>query len=240
LDLLLNNQEAQRTQNTNDERLAQQYETQIRALQNQFIITKAILDAELANAQLMVAIKRDMNRKEDIADLYTKQFALRDARDAGDETLGDEIKSVTDKILALEDRTIEAAMSDEITTMTALVEERSAIALTIESRVAAIEATIRLSAAEASLAELDAQNKSYEAEITRFEILSNMGNSEAAGNVTRLQGRMAENDEFRDEAKAAIADIKDSSEKSQRAGAVAEQLAKGGDADVQAVIDNAP
>jgi hypothetical protein len=188
----------------------------------------------------MVAIKRDMNRKEDIADLYTKQFALRDARDAGDETLGDEIKSVTDKILALEDRTIEAAMSDEITTMTALVEERSAIALTIESRVAAIEATIRLSAAEASLAELDAQNKSYEAEITRFEILSNMGNSEAAGNVTRLQGRMAENDEFRDEAKAAIADIKDSSEKSQRAGAVAEQLAKGGDADVQAVIDNAP
>jgi len=67
-----------------------------------------------------------------------------------------------------------------------------------------------------------------------------MGNSEAAGNVTRLQGRMLENDGFRDEAKAAIADIKDSRVKSQRAGAIAEQLAKGTDADVQAVIDNAP
>jgi len=42
--------------------------------------------------------------------------------------------------------------------MTTLVEERSAIALTIESRIADLEATIRLSAAEATLAELDAQN----------------------------------------------------------------------------------
>lgn len=72
LDSVLNKQEAQRTQNKNDERLAIQYETQIRALQNQFIITKAILDSELANAQLMVAIKMDMNRQEDIADINEK------------------------------------------------------------------------------------------------------------------------------------------------------------------------
>jgi hypothetical protein len=42
--------EAVRTSNANAERLASQYETQIRALQNGFIITKAKLDAELANA----------------------------------------------------------------------------------------------------------------------------------------------------------------------------------------------
>jgi regulator of replication initiation timing len=52
---------AQQTQNVNDQRLATQYETQIRAIQNQFTITKSILQAELTVAQQMVVILEDIN-----------------------------------------------------------------------------------------------------------------------------------------------------------------------------------
>jgi hypothetical protein len=74
-----NNREAQETANKNDERLAKQYETQIRAVQNQYFITYAVLLAEKTNADLMVAIKQDMNAAEDISELTLKRDAESDA-----------------------------------------------------------------------------------------------------------------------------------------------------------------
>jgi hypothetical protein len=53
-----------------------QYETQIRSIQNQFKITKAQLQAEVTNAELMVAIKSDMNAQEDINYVEVKVAAL--------------------------------------------------------------------------------------------------------------------------------------------------------------------
>lgn len=63
------------TQNQNDERLAKQYEVQIRAVQNSYLITYAILNAEKVNAQLMVLIKNDMNLAEDIAEAGEEKLA---------------------------------------------------------------------------------------------------------------------------------------------------------------------
>lgn len=71
----MNNRMAQDTANKNDERLAKQFEVQIRAVQNQYFITYAVLLAEKTNADLMVAIKADMNAAEDITELTAEKEA---------------------------------------------------------------------------------------------------------------------------------------------------------------------
>jgi hypothetical protein len=65
----------QDTANKNDERLSKQFEVQIRAVENQYFITYAILLAEKTNADLMVAIKADMNAAEDITELTAEKEA---------------------------------------------------------------------------------------------------------------------------------------------------------------------
>lgn len=76
-----------------------QYVTQIRNIQNQFIITKAILDSEVVNAQLMVAIKQDLNAEEDINDLNTRKGELQTKVDNGQDdaagTAAAEIVTIT-------------------------------------------------------------------------------------------------------------------------------------------------
>lgn len=67
-----------------------------------------------------------------------------------------------------------------------------------------------------------------------------MGNTEAAGNIERLRGRMDENEEFRIEARQAIEDINTAREQANRAGAIARLLASGSADNIQAVIDQAP
>jgi hypothetical protein len=57
----MNTVEGLTTENSNAERLAGQYETQIRGIQNQYLITYAILNSERVNAKLMVEIKNLMN-----------------------------------------------------------------------------------------------------------------------------------------------------------------------------------
>jgi hypothetical protein len=71
----MNNRMAQDTANKNNERLAKQFEVQIRAVQNQYFITYAVLLAEKTNADLMVAIKADMNAAEDITELTAEKSA---------------------------------------------------------------------------------------------------------------------------------------------------------------------
>ena len=65
-----------RTQNQNDDRLRDQFETQIRVLKNGFLITKAQLVAEMTNAELMVAIKQDLNAEEDMTDIASMLLNL--------------------------------------------------------------------------------------------------------------------------------------------------------------------
>jgi len=59
---------AAHTANKNDERLKVQYDTQIRVVKNDFLVIKAALVNEVTNAELMVAIKNNLNDKEDIKD----------------------------------------------------------------------------------------------------------------------------------------------------------------------------
>jgi hypothetical protein len=66
-----------------------------------------------------------------------------------------------------------------------------------------------------------------------------MGDSEAASNVIRLQGRIAENEEFRVEARNTIADIEASQVRANLSRDIADLLSKGTDADIQKVIDDA-
>jgi hypothetical protein len=114
----------------------QQFETQIRSIQNQFLIQKAQLTAEITNAELMVAIKQDLNAEEDLTEIQAKI-------DGGDTTLGEQKAAF---------EALRAELGPLITTLTELVTTTNATALTIGSKVANAEAALRLSAANANLA----------------------------------------------------------------------------------------
>lgn len=101
-------------------------------------------------------------------------------------------------------------LAPQIAELTELVTTTAADALTVESRVANAENAIRLALAEAELAELDAQDTQYNADITRFQVFADMGDPEAASNIERIRARMTENDSFRAEARAKIADVEES------------------------------
>lgn len=60
-DAAVNNLDGLRTSNENEARLMTQYETKIRSLNNGYRVTQAYLLAEVTNAELMVAIKQDLN-----------------------------------------------------------------------------------------------------------------------------------------------------------------------------------
>lgn len=65
-------------------RLNEQYEFNIRQVNNGLRITLAKIEAELKNAQLMVAIKNKMNMTEDIAEIDAKVEAYQGLIDGGD------------------------------------------------------------------------------------------------------------------------------------------------------------
>jgi flagellar biosynthesis/type III secretory pathway protein FliH len=66
-----------------------------------------------------------------------------------------------------------------------------------------------------------------------------MGNSEAAGNIVRINALIATNDEYRAEAKSSIADIEKARGQAATAGGIAEKLALGTDEAIQEVVDAA-
>jgi hypothetical protein len=72
LNVELNNREAAEAANRNDQRLADTFETQIRGVQNNYIIDKAILENEITNAQLLVAINQNINAGVDIEEINAK------------------------------------------------------------------------------------------------------------------------------------------------------------------------
>lgn len=97
----------------------------------------------------MVEIKNLMNAQQDLQDTQAKL----DAGTGDSNELFALKSSLEDTIGELEP--IIAALNEETTSA-------NAIALTIESTVADIEANIRLGAANAELARLDAENKNYQ------------------------------------------------------------------------------
>jgi len=46
--------------------LEEQYDSNIREVENQLRVTKAIIGAQVTNAELMVAIKQKMNAEQDL------------------------------------------------------------------------------------------------------------------------------------------------------------------------------
>jgi hypothetical protein len=63
-------------ENADDDRLVKEYDTNIRQMNNSLRITKAGLVAERSNAELMVAIKSNMNIDEDLKDLASNARKL--------------------------------------------------------------------------------------------------------------------------------------------------------------------
>lgn len=66
MDVYSNQIDGWQEQNEDAERLQDQYQVNIRQVNNDLRITLAKIEAELKNAQLMVAIKNQMNIKQDI------------------------------------------------------------------------------------------------------------------------------------------------------------------------------
>jgi hypothetical protein len=94
----------------------------------------------------MVAIKKDLNAGEDIADLNERKGQLQGEVDNGqDDAAGSkaaEIANITEQVSALEGQRITNEGIIEALTNESSV--KNAVALTIESTIANIEATIRL------------------------------------------------------------------------------------------------
>ena len=63
--------------NEDDSRLIEEYEYNIRQVRNGFRITSAKLVAERTNAELMVAIKQEMNMNEDIAEIAAQVIKIQ-------------------------------------------------------------------------------------------------------------------------------------------------------------------
>jgi hypothetical protein len=116
-------------------------------LRNGFLITKAQLVAEMTNAELMVAIKQDLNAEDDMTDIEAKIIELQ-AESGVDNT--EKIGTLNSRKASLNEA--RATFAPLIQELTGKVTVTSANALTIESRMANVEAAIRLSTAQSELA----------------------------------------------------------------------------------------
>jgi len=133
--------------NEDDQRLVDEYEYNIRQVRNSFRITKAKLVAERTNAELMVAIKQEMNFGEDIDMIDLRKDAIRDRLlteedvDKMDE-LDVEWDDLSEQLeFSVEER---ARLQNEIQDLTARVTEMDAVALTITAVIDNEEAQIAL------------------------------------------------------------------------------------------------
>lgn len=84
IDVYTNQIDGWQQENEDAVRLQEQYEFNIRQVNNDLRITLAKIQAELVNAQLMVAIKNQMNFKQDLSDIEEKTKGFQALIDAGD------------------------------------------------------------------------------------------------------------------------------------------------------------
>jgi hypothetical protein len=128
-------------------RLLQEYDYNIRQVRNSFRITKAQLIAERTNAELMVAIKQEMNMGEDIVDLGAAKEALQAKLDAESDSTKQQV--YTKEIGDLGERLVQIAqdkgkLAAVIARLTSRVTEADAEALTIGATINEEEAAIAL------------------------------------------------------------------------------------------------
>lgn len=144
--------------NEDDYHKLYEYDWNIRQVKNQFRITKAQLVAERTNAELMVALKNEMNADADIVDIGTRKTKLQTKLDA--ETDATKQAALTKEIGDL-DAILAQITADKpelaatITTLTARVTETGSAALTIGARIANEEAGIALREANADYESLE-------------------------------------------------------------------------------------
>jgi hypothetical protein len=133
--------------NEDDQRLVDEYEYNIRQVRNSFRITKAKLVAERTNAELMVAIKQEMNFGEDIDMIDLRKDAIRD-RLLTEEDFDkmDELDLEWDELSEQLEYSVHerARLQNEIQDLTARVTEMDAVALTITAVIDNEEAQIAL------------------------------------------------------------------------------------------------
>jgi hypothetical protein len=86
---------------------------------------------------------------------------------------------------------------------------------------------------------LENEDVQMNAEITRFRVFADMGDTEAAGNITTLEARIALNAEFRAEADAKIVAVEESQAQANLAFDIASFLALGNADAVEEVITRA-
>jgi hypothetical protein len=186
----------------------------------------------------MVAIKQDLNAQEDLADIGLKIEEL--TAGLGDDADGSkqaEIGTLETRRGELQGR--RQALEGEIGLKTELVTTTGAEALTIASRIANEEAALRLAAAEGELANLDAEDVALQGELESFKVFAQLGDTEAPGNIARIEAVIQANEGFRAEARAAIADINLGREQANRAAAIAEDLSIGTEEAINRVVQDA-
>jgi hypothetical protein len=186
----------------------------------------------------MVAIKQDLNAQEDLADIGLKIEEL--TAGLGDDADGSkqaEIGTLETRRGELQGR--RQALEGEIGLKTELVTTTGAEALTIASRIANEEAALRLAAAEGELANLDAEDVALQGELESFKVFAQLGDTEAPGNIARIEAVIQANEGFRAEARAAIADINLGREQANRAAAIAEDLSIGTEEAINRVVVDA-
>jgi hypothetical protein len=136
--------------NADDERLVSEYDVNIRAVNNSLRVTKAKLVAERSNAELMVAIKGNMNLTVDLSDTEAKLEKLQ-ADKAAESDNSKKLLFTKDidaaMILIANMKKEQTRLGEETTRITLLVTTTGADALTIEARIADEEAQIALDAA---------------------------------------------------------------------------------------------
>lgn len=168
-------------ENEDDERLIEEYETNIREVRNGFRITKAKLVSERTNAELMVAIKQDMNMAEDRADIDTRREAITLKLETAASDKADELNAEFERLGLRIGEILESrdTMALEIERLTAKVTETDALALTIEAVIADEEAALALDRAAAAEAALVTQLEELDGEIGNLEFYRDMAFDES-------------------------------------------------------------
>jgi uncharacterized small protein (DUF1192 family) len=160
--------------------LEEQYDSNIREVENQLRVTKAIIGAQVTNAELMVAIKQKMNAEQDL--LIIPQMETDIARYS--EALGDTDGAYRSELEGLEVTKVQlnsdvAALTEEIDRLKAEQTVSNATAITIEAQIASEEAQIRLEIAQAKLDGYNVQDTEFKNQINDLKIFAAMGDENA-------------------------------------------------------------
>jgi len=125
-----------------------------------------------------------------------------------------------------------------------LVTKTKATALTIDSTIANEEAELKLTKANAKLADLKNQETEFEGEMETARVMMDLAATKAAkeaeqANIDRFKGKMKEIADLRTEQKTIIEGVMKSKDQAKRSKKIAEALAENTDASIASVVKDA-